>query len=211
MKQIVWFIIRLLVSTYRLEVRGKDLQLKAKNMVPGIGYVFAVWHEQVLAAMVGHAWKEPYLTLASRSKDGDYAAYVAEKMGFVAVRGSSKKRNVDKGGKEALLKYVKGLKEGVSGGLTVDGPKGPRQVCKPGIVLMAQLSGGPIVPVVGVAKSYWEFNSWDRFKIPKPFSRIVVQYGEPILVERDASEERINEVCLLVSERMKELTAQVQF
>lgn len=156
--------------------------------------------------MSGHAWTEPYLALSSRSKDGDYAAYVSEKMGFVAVRGSSKKKNIDKGGKEAIREYVEKLNLGISGGLTVDGPKGPRQVCKIGIVLMSQETGAPILPVVGIASSYWEFSSWDRFKIPKPFSKILMVYGEPILTPKNATAEDLEKVREQVTNSLKELT-----
>lgn len=173
--------IRTLMSTWRVEVRRADLREKAKKMNPQGAFVFALWHEHVVSVMTGHAWSEPYLALASRSKDGDYAAFISKKMGFTSVRGSSRKGKKDKGGKEALLEYVHKLKLGVSGGLTVDGPKGPRQVCKPGIVLMSKESGAPVLPVVALASSFWQFNSWDKFKIPKPFAKIVMLYGEPLL------------------------------
>jgi lysophospholipid acyltransferase (LPLAT)-like uncharacterized protein len=150
LKRLIWIAIRSLVSTYRITVLGREFKEKAQSLNSKSSFIFAVWHEQVVSVMTGHAWSEPYLALSSRSKDGDYAAYVSEKMGFVAVRGSSKKKNVDKGGKEALREYIEKLSQGISGGLTVDGPKGPRQKCKIGIVLMSQESGAPILPVVGL-------------------------------------------------------------
>ncbi len=181
LQHILWFMIRTLMSTWRVEVRRADLREKAKTMNPAGSFVFALWHEHVVSVMTGHAWTEPYLALASRSKDGDYAAFISKKMGFTSVRGSSRKGKKDKGGKEALLEYVHKLKLGVSGGLTVDGPKGPRQECKPGIVLMSKETGAPVLPVVALASSFWQFNSWDKFKIPKPFAKIVMLYGEPLL------------------------------
>jgi lysophospholipid acyltransferase (LPLAT)-like uncharacterized protein len=182
-----------------------ELQLKARTLSPHGSFVFAVWHEQVVSALCGHAWTEPYLTLTSRSKDGDYAAFVSKKLGFVSVRGSSKRRNKDKGGKEAIQEYVTKMNQGVSGGITVDGPKGPRQKCKAGIVLISMQTQSPILPVVGIASNYWEFNSWDKFKIPKPFAKIILQYGEPIQINQDASPEQVEEVCELVSNALKEL------
>lgn len=203
---LIWAIIRILLSTYRITVLGTEFREKARTIHPQKSFIFAVWHEQVVSVMSGHAWTEPYLALSSRSKDGDYAAYVSEKMGFVAVRGSSKKKNIDKGGKEAIREYVEKLNLGISGGLTVDGPKGPRQVCKIGVVLMSQETGAPILPVVGIASSYWEFNSWDRFKIPKPFSKILMVYGEPILTPKNASAEDLEKVREQVTNSLKELT-----
>lgn len=105
-----------------------------------------------------------------------------------------------------MLEYIEKLSNGHRGGLTVDGPRGPRQVVKPGIAIISQQSGAPIIPAVGLASSYWEFSkAWDKFKIPKPFSKLILIYGEPILVERDATPEKIQEVCLVVEERIKEI------
>jgi lysophospholipid acyltransferase (LPLAT)-like uncharacterized protein len=198
LQYIIWFFIKILISTYKIEVRRKDYQQKAKDLAPNKAFIFAVWHEQVVAVMSGHAWSEPYLALSSRSRDGDYAAFVSEKLGFLAVRGSSKKRNKDKGGKEAIQEYILKMNQGISGGITVDGPKGPRQRCKSGVVLISMQTGSPILPVAGIANNFWEFRSWDRFKVPKPFSKIIMQYGAPIQVESDASPDRIIEICQLV-------------
>jgi lysophospholipid acyltransferase (LPLAT)-like uncharacterized protein len=205
LQHLLWYFIKALVSTYKIEIRSKELQQKARDLSPHGSFVFAVWHEQVVSALCGHAWSEPYLTLTSRSKDGDYAAFVSQKLGFVSVRGSSKKRNKDKGGKEAIQEYVAKMNQGVSGGITVDGPKGPRQKCKAGVVLISMQTQSPILPVVGIASSFWEFNSWDKFKIPKPFAKIILQYGEPIQIQADATPEEIEEVCDQVSIALKEL------
>ena len=205
LQHLLWYFIKALVSTYKIEIRSKELQQKARDLSPHGSFVFAVWHEQVVSALCGHAWSEPYLTLTSRSRDGDYAAFVSQKLGFVSVRGSSKKRNKDKGGKEAIQEYVAKMNQGVSGGITVDGPKGPRQKCKAGVVLISMQTQSPILPVVGIASSYWEFNSWDKFKIPKPFAKIILQYGEPIQIQPDATPEQIEEVCGQVTNALKQL------
>lgn len=161
-------------------------------------FIFAIWHEQMIGFLSAHAWTQPYLTLASKSKDGDYAAFVSEHMGFIPVRGSSKKKNAEKGGKEAIETYIQQLGSGICGGITVDGPKGPRHSCKIGIAKIAQQSGCPIIPGVAVASNYWTLKSWDKFKIPKPFSRIDVVYSEPIWVKKDASPEELSEVCKMI-------------
>lgn len=202
-QHILWFIFYPLLKSYRFSVSGQE-------HVPKGAFVYSVWHEQVLMVLGAHAWTGPFMTLASRSKDGDYAAFICKKLGFMPVRGSSRKKNKDKGGKEAMLEYVTRMRDGGRGGITVDGPRGPRQVCKVGIVLIAQQTGAPIVPVVAVARAVWEFNSWDRFKLPKPFSKVALCYGEPILVENDATPERIDECCRLVETRMKELEERVR-
>jgi lysophospholipid acyltransferase (LPLAT)-like uncharacterized protein len=209
LQQLVWLLVKSLYSTYRIEVRGSDKREKAISESPNKSFIFAVWHEQVVSVMSGHAFTEPYLALASRSKDGDYAAYVSKKMGFIPVRGSSKKRNKDKGGAEALSLYIAKLKQGISGGITVDGPKGPRQVCKLGVTVIAKQTGSPVLPVVGIVNRYWEFNSWDRFKLPKPFAKIIMEYDDPIFIPEDSSEEKINEYCQEIAQRMKNLEQKI--
>lgn len=209
LQHLIWYIIKALISTYKIEIRGIEHREKARSLHPKGAYIFAVWHEQVVSVMSGHAWTQPYLALASRSKDGDYAAFVSTKMGFISVRGSSKKRNKDKGGKEAMLEYIHKMRQGFSGGITVDGPKGPRQVCKPGVVVIAKETGAAVLPVVGIAQRYWKFNSWDQFKIPKPFSRIIMEYGEPVSVAPESTPEDIEAACDRVRTILQELEAKI--
>ncbi len=200
--RLLWLVVKLLTSTYRFEYYKKENFEKARAQK---AFVFAIWHETVICFMSSHAWTLPYLTLSSRSKDGDYAAFVATKMGFTAVRGSSKKRNVDKGGKEAIEEYIQGMNNGIPGGITVDGPKGPRNVCKIGVVKIAKETGCPILPGACRASRSWRFNSWDQFKIPKPFALITIKYGEPIFVNKDATDEEMAEICKLVDKTLLEL------
>lgn len=205
LQHLIWYIVKSLIWTYRFEVQGKEHQDAARTVHPKGSFIFAVWHEQVVGVMAAHAWTEPYLALASRSKDGDYAAFVSQKMGFISVRGSSRKKQVDKGGKEAMQEYIQKMNQGICGGITVDGPKGPRQVCKAGVVLIAKETGAPILPVVGIPAKYWEFNSWDRFKIPKPFSRIIIRYGAPIQVKADSDQLSVERSCQEVTQALKNL------
>lgn len=207
LQYLIWTIIRALVSTYKFKVVNLENKEKARGMNPNRAFIFAVWHGQVLSAMSYHAWTEPFLILASRSKDGDYAAFVAKKMNFVPVRGSSKKKNKDKGGKEALIEFIEKLKLGTSAGLTVDGPKGPNQECKVGAILMSKESQAAILPTVCLPNSYWQFNSWDKFKIPKPFTTINVIYGDPLLIPADATPEQVEAYRFEVSDVMKKLEA----
>lgn len=205
LKQIVWLILKALTSTYKFEYLGSEHLKMARTIHPTGSFVFAIWHEHVMTIMAAHAHQEPYMALASRSKDGDFAAHIASKFGFKAVRGSSRNRRGDKGGKEALTEYIENLSMGVSGGITIDGPKGPRHVCKPGIVIMSHKTGSPILPVIAVASRYWEFNSWDRYKLPKPFAKIKIIYGEPIQIEQINDPEVFPQGALKVSVAMKSL------
>ena len=125
----------------------------------------------------------PHVVIVSKSKDADAVAHVCRRIGTIVARGSSRnKQGVDKGGKEAKAEMITKLMEGYPGAITIDGPKGPAKEVKPGIIDMAIKSETTIVPYLPYAESFWSFKSWDKFKLPKPFSRIIVVYGSPIKV-----------------------------
>ena len=100
--------------------------------------------------------------------------------GLGAVRGSSSRRGV-----AALIGLKRALIDGHDVCLTPDGPRGPRYQIQAGFVKLAQASGSPVVPVHVRFSSAWRLKSWDRFVIPKPFSRVVVTFAEAIYVPRD--------------------------
>lgn len=117
--------------------------------------------------------------LISPSVDGELPAMVARHYGAKVLRGSSTAT-----GARTLRDYYVALQEGVSPAITVDGPYGPRYECKPGPILLSQLSGKPIVPLAFHASRAWQFRAWDRFVLPWPFARIVVAVGAPRTVPK---------------------------
>lgn len=209
LKRLLWIIVRSFTITYRYTFLGPKGETRPADIYPKGAHLFCLWHEDILSVVSAHAHTRPYLAMASKSKDGDIASYVNSKFGFVPVRGSSRTPTKDKGGREALAEYIKKVGEGECGGISVDGPKGPRRVCKPGIVIIAQKTGAPIFPGIGRAKNPWVFNSWDRFKVPKFFSKIKVVIGEPIFVPSDATTEQIDSYCRLIEKAMADLEARI--
>jgi len=138
--------------------------------------IYAVWHGRFLLL--------PYLygdrgchVLASRSHDGELVARWIRRFGLDPVRGSS-----TRGGGEALRRLAGALRRGREVVVVPDGPTGPREVLKEGVIALARLSGAPIVPVAVGASRQWRLGSWDEFRIPRPFARCVVRFGEPIRV-----------------------------
>ena len=116
--------------------------------------------------------------MISASRDGEFVAFVAKRLGFTPARGS-----VHKGGAQAIDELAVLISSGHFPAFAVDGPKGPRRIAKSGIVDLARRTQLTIVPLTAVADRYWVFRkSWDQFRLPKPFARIVVCYGSPITV-----------------------------
>lgn len=170
-------ITRLLQLTYRFEFvnpeRLHHLNTQKKN------YLLAIWHQNLLPGILAQH-ERPYVVIVSKSKDAEPVAYACQKLGHLVTRGSSKKKGVDKGGAAARDEMIEYLIKGYPGAVTVDGPKGPAKVVKPGIVQMAIASKSVLVPYIVKSKQFFEFNSWDKFQLPKPFAKVSVYYGEPI-------------------------------
>jgi lysophospholipid acyltransferase (LPLAT)-like uncharacterized protein len=167
-------IIAALASTWRYRARGSDAAWRMLD--EGRPFAVALWHDALLALLWRHR-NMGIAILVSEARDGQYLADYAHRLGYGAVRGSSRR-----GATKALLGAVRALESGVRVAFTPDGPVGPRRVLKPGVVAAAQQAGVPIVPLHASAGRAWRLRSWDRFCVPKPFAVVDVAYGEPIEV-----------------------------
>ena len=141
--------------------------------------------------------------MISQSRDGEMIARVADILGWRPVRGSS-----SKGGVRALKTLRRLTRHGFRVGHIVDGPQGPFGVVKPGVLTIAQFAGAPIVPVITSAQRRWVFNSWDRFMVPKPFSRVIIRFAPPITVPRRLDAVAFEALRRNVEKQIKELTIQ---
>lgn len=193
--QIIYYLIRLLNLTYRYEFIGLENKKRAKDFHPNKTFVYALWHQNLIGAIFSHIG-EQFTMVISESKDGELVAVTCEKFGHIPARGSS-----TRGGKRALVEIVKTVKRGVPGAITVDGPKGPAHVVKPGVIEIARLSQCALLPLSPYAEKYWYFKkSWDQFRIPKPFTKIVVVIGEPVFIGEDVSREAFDDVAIKVGD-----------
>lgn len=165
--------------------------------------IYVLWHGRLLPLTYGRRG-EGVVALISRNRDGEYIARIVERWGFETVRGSS-----SRGGMAALRDLVRKVREGKSIAITPDGPRGPREQMKPGAVILAQLSGAPIIPAAASAERAWWFGRWDRFLIPQPFSRIRVAYGEPLFVPRQLGDGSLESYQAEVQARLDALMRQV--
>ena len=150
-------------------------------------YIAALWHNRLL--LISFVLKKffpqrPGAGLISASRDGDMIADATRRFGFDVVRGSSSRM-----GASALLELSEVLASGRDVLITPDGPRGPAYELGPGIIFLAQKTGAPVVPVNMEYSSCWRVKSWDRFIIPKPFSKVRVIIGQPQRISSTSSDE----------------------
>ncbi len=175
---------RWLLGLYYLTVRIVPAPgvIRRLNRVPHPSGIYAFWH----AHQISVAWcarNTRSAILVSQSADGEYIARIARALGYRVVRGSS-----SRGGIGAFKGMIAAYRQGGPIAITPDGPRGPRQKIKPGILMLAKNTGAPVVPTAVGISAFWEIPSWDRFRIPKPFSHGHFCFGEPILVPPDADD-----------------------
>ena len=193
----------LLFSTCRVQVIGRETEERYICENPGKGLLYASWHRGLMYFIYFYR-NQQFVVMASASKDGELAAQTVIRHGWIAVRGSSSFR-----GSEALREMIPYFKKGHRGGLVVDAPLGPPCVSKIGIVVMARMTGLPIVPVMWSADRYWRLKSWDRTIIPKPFSRIVFFYPQTLLtVPPRATKEECEQYRQLLDETLNRMMFQ---
>src|SRR5438270_1565888 len=147
--------------------------------------IWCFWHRAVIPATYRFRNKG-LAVMTSRSFDGEYIARIIQKLGFRAVRGSS-----SRGAVGALIGMRQQLEQGHGVVFTIDGPRGPRYVAKPGPVLLAKKTGIPISCFYVAVKRAWILNSWDKMIIPKPFSQAVIYGSGPMYVPANATDEQM--------------------
>lgn len=174
-------LLRGLDATWRSErVHGDRL---ARIRATGEPYVYALWHGRMLVPIWLHRG-EGIATMASKSKDGEVIARWLSGHGYLPVRGST-----NKGGARGIAQLSRCLERGHPAALTVDGPKGPPRIVQEGIVALARRAGAWILPVSAAATRPRFLRSWDRYLVPRAFSRLVLVYGEPLRIGRETSDE----------------------
>ena len=190
------FFVKLLSSTYRVKI--VDSQKEESILTAGGKLVYASWHQRFFPGITFFSTRKPIAIIISKSLDGEMAARAVKILGWHPVRGSS-----SRGGKQALEKVKHLARSHFKIGHIVDGPRGPFGVVKPGLIRIAQAGDMPIVPTLTSAQSRWVFNSWDRFMVPKPFSRVIIRFGNPIHVPAKMDSDEFETVRLRVEKQLK--------
>ncbi|MBN03876.1 lysophospholipid acyltransferase family protein [Ponticaulis sp.] len=199
---LIWAYMALIGRTNRWHVEGLE---KVEPLWDGDqGLIAASWHSRILLLPVGwtrymrhRAGSDGKLAIMiSMSRDGEFVARAAEKLGLKVIRGSrgnKKKQDKDKGGAAAIRETGELLKEGGAVCITIDGPRGPRQRASLGAALLAQRRGAKIVTYALAASPAKRLNSWDRFVIPFPFTKGAIVIGDIIEAPRGVPAEDIRQ------------------
>ncbi|MBI3394707.1 MAG: lysophospholipid acyltransferase family protein [Spirochaetia bacterium] len=195
--RLIYILVQLFAATIRIKVHGFENrdQFTRKSQ----SWIFCLWHACVLFGIynikgVGLA------AMVSASRDGEFTARLVEAFGNKTFRGST-----SRGGRAALKGILREMKHGTPAALVPDGPRGPAFKVQGGVVMCAQVSGAPIIPFHYEATRQWVLEkSWDKHRIPKPFSTMVVSWGAPIFVPREMTEAEFENMRLHVEAKMME-------
>jgi len=181
-----YLLISLIGRTLRFEWSSEPGGV-TKGCAPPSFVIGPFWHRCVIPATWLFRGRR-IAVMTSRSFDGEYIARIIERFGFLAVRGSS-----SRGGPAALRGMQRALQDGRIAAFTIDGPRGPRFIAKPGPVMLARMSGAPILCFYLAVQRPWILRSWDAMMIPRPFSKVHVRWTKLIHVPPDASDEQLDQ------------------
>ena len=170
--------VRLIKATMRWRVLH-EARRDAILAYPG-PVILAFWHNRLMMMVAMGTFGRRVVLLQSRHRDGQLASAAIRRFGIATIWGSSAK-----GGASALRALIRAGKAGDWIALTPDGPRGPRMRCQPGIVMLAQRTGAPVVPITWSTSRRKLLSTWDRMIIALPFGRGVLAWGEPIEVPHD--------------------------
>ncbi len=181
----VWAVIRVLGPTIRFEVVGG--QKAGRDYHPELPpQIYAFWHRCIISG----AWyfrNRGGVLMNTTNFDGQWTRRVIERLGYGTAQGSS-----TRGGLRGLAVMTKRLAEGVDAGFTIDGPRGPRYIAKPGPVMLARRSGRPVILFhVGLERAWTLRKTWDLMQIPKPYTRAVLIIAPPLEVPTNADHDQL--------------------
>ena len=168
-------------------------------------YIFCCWHNKLFLGPHLLPRNRVINALQSSHSDGMVTSLAFKYLGMNVILGSSKK-----GGMQAFRKMVKCIKLGESVAITPDGPKGPKEKVKEGIIKLAQITETSIIPLVWTTNKFKLINSWDNFVIPYPFSKGVYSFGKPIYVKKQINEYELETARKNLENEIKRLTKEVE-
>lgn len=198
-----YYFLKILYSTQRWDYQFLDPSSQEVFQTKPV--IMSFWHNQQLTMpqlLLGLKLQNtptPYVMI-SKHTDGRLIAKTVKRFNINSVAGSS-----TEGGKEALLALIDLINKGFSAVITPDGPRGPIYKLKRGVIQLAMATGTPIFPLVISTNSFWQFKSWDKMILPKPFCKGTFLIGKPITIARQLSEQELLEMIHRVESEMNNL------
>lgn len=196
--QVIWTLIYFIGKTNRFTILGEKKYRSIEGPV-----IFAFWHNRIFLLPYYYRYilkKKNICVLASPSTDGEILARTFAKLRFSVARGSTRHY-----GKNSMVEMITRLKKGYDGAIVPDGPQGPRYEVKDGIVRLARKVALPLIPVAYNTSRRKTLSTWDLFLLPLPFSRTVLIYGDPLVID-EGMDEKVGR--RLLEERLKKITQQ---
>lgn len=198
--------VRIWFGTVRVEILNRDRFEKIAQDPASGSFVAGVWHRNAVFLVYYFRVLGPNKAImVSRSRDGDIAARVVQRLGYATMRGSS-----SKGGARALQQMIRWMKapdEKRLCGTPVDGPRGPARIMKKGMLALAKEAGVSFVPIACSGTRVITFRkAWDMTMIPLPFSKMVIDVGEPLRVPADADDQALETLRRRAEESLNAMT-----
>jgi lysophospholipid acyltransferase (LPLAT)-like uncharacterized protein len=198
-------LVRMWFGTVRVELLNRE-RFEKYGLNPASGNIVAgVWHRNAVFLFYFFRTLGPRGVMISRSKDGDIVANVARRFGYTTMRGSS-----SKGGARALqemIAYMKETHEKRLCGTPVDGPRGPARIVKKGMLAVAKEAGVLFVPIACSGTRILTFHkAWDKSMIPLPFSKMIIDFGEPFRIAADADDADMEIMRLRAEQSLNDMT-----
>jgi lysophospholipid acyltransferase (LPLAT)-like uncharacterized protein len=180
--RVAWLLVSLWSRSINIRIVNRDIS--ERLTAQGKSVIYAFYHGNLFPLIHSHRGSGISI-MVSESRDGEIMARLLQLYGFDVVRGSSKRK-----GQKGLLSLVHRMRRGKSVAFAVDGPRGPLQEVKEGVVFLAGIMQAPVVPVATAAKRYGTAEkSWDKLMLPAPFTDGLVLYGEPLHVNGTSPED----------------------
>ncbi|MBS3741844.1 MAG: lysophospholipid acyltransferase family protein [Candidatus Cloacimonetes bacterium] len=192
-------LIKCLIGSLKIKFYNKIYLHRIREKYGNV--IFAFWHNRMLTLSYAHRGENIYIIISEHT-DGEYIARAIHKLGFNSIRGSS-----TRGGIKALKNAIRISKKNDIA-ITPDGPRGPKESVREGVIYLSYKTGKPIIPVTCDSKNKWVLNSWDNFIIPIPFSKTRVAYGNAIFV-RNKTDIAEKKKCL--RKKLIELSRKIEF
>ena len=199
----LFILVRTILLTTRKKIKNKTEFLNIKN---SNGSIIYSWHNRVLTNcfFIPRFIRKKMVVIASRSNGGQAIAKFLKFLGISSIHGSSNKKKIkDKGGATVLKQSIRLAKKNKVIGFTCDGPRGPRYQLQKGVAFVAKTAKVRAFAISCNFNSYWELKTWDKFQIPKPFSKVefIVKEAQSLNYENT-----INQIIKVLEDNLKHIT-----